>query len=239
MRKIILVAVVCAFVAVPVLADPPHGAFSDSATMDYTRLTNYFSGNGGEFTLSQYMSQPYLSNAAYASVAKAQDGDSTSFQTFCMEQYEYVAQPMTFYVSEQNAALTAAGSHAWKGGTGIGDDLDPRTAYLYTKFATGTLTGYDYSVAGRATSAGALQNAIWFIEGEGGVSNSFVALADTAVAVGGEWYGKGIGNVRVIQAYKLDGSIAQDQLYFVPVPGAVLLGFLGLGYAGTKLRRFV
>jgi hypothetical protein len=25
----------------------------------------------------------------------------------------------------------------------------------------------------------------------------------------------------------------------VPIPGAVLLGFLGLGYAGTKLRRFV
>jgi hypothetical protein len=28
-------------------------------------------------------------------------------------------------------------------------------------------------------------------------------------------------------------------LYLVPVPAAVLLGFLGLGYAGMKLRKMV
>ena len=171
-----------------------------------------------------------------------------SFQTFCVERTEYVASPMdivvsTTFIDESTVLGAGDGSHAIWGSKTYGDNLDDRTAYLYTQFATGTLTGYDYTLAGRSTSAGDLQNAIWWIEGEGGANNGFVALADTAVAFGGEWYGKGIGDVRILNTWA-PGRIGewdykkQDQLYLVPVPAAVLLGMLGLSVAGIKLRKF-
>jgi hypothetical protein len=53
-----------------------------------------------------------------------------------------------------------------------------------------------------------------------------------------------IGPVRVLQAVVLDKDgipigYGQDLLYVVPVPAAVLLGMLGMGAAGLKLRKFV
>lgn len=234
------IAIVCA--AVPALADFYGGQ------INYSRISGYYAGSGGEFTLqsdggpglllpvTQY--HPYVRNIGPV---------SNSFQSFCLEAGEYVAGTMQINVSE-TAVGGGPGSHAVYGGTGVGDDLDPRTAYLYWKFATGTLTGYDYTGAGRAADAKALQQAIWYLEGEsGGVSNGFVTAADTAVASGGEWYMQygpdSIGPVRVLNmwaSYDPDtgtfSGAKQDQLYLVPVPGAALLGVFGLGLV-TRLRR--
>ena len=135
--------------------------------MMWTRVANHFQGGGGEFTLYKDGIPQYLSNLGYADVAKAQDGSPESFQTFCVELYEYVAQPMDIYVSTTDIFGIEGWSHAIDGGNPpIGDDLDQKTAYLYTKFATGTLSNYVWSGASRATSAGALQKAIWKIEDE-------------------------------------------------------------------------
>ena len=246
MRKLVFIAIVCAFMAVPAMADYSGG------WVYYNRIGGYYSGNGGEFTLSTDGGPGLLLNlSAYAATTKNQTGSTAtpSFQTFCVEATEYIASPMeimvsTTFINEGTGAVTGPGSHAILGSLSFGDNLDSRTAYLYTKFAQGTLAGYNYGV-GRAASADALQKAIWSIEGEAGgvISNSFVTLANTAVASGGEWYGKGIGDVRILNtwtpghvdesAYKL-----QDQLYLVPVPGAVLLGMLGLSVAGLKLRKY-
>jgi hypothetical protein len=236
--------------------------------MYYGRVGGHYAGNGGEFTLRKDGIGlggviDYLTNSDYADVARARDGDWTSFQTFCIELGEYTAQPMDLYVSEQNALLTGPGSHAWKGGTGAGDDLDARSAYLYYQFAKGLLNyTYDNSakivVGGvalsRAQTAGALQRVFWKIEQEdggvgwgtsvGGISLSAeqqtLAQAYVDEAQGeidaGRW--TGLGRVRVLQAYTTGGGLSQDQLYLIPVPGAVLLGILGLGAAGLRLRRF-
>jgi hypothetical protein len=196
-----------------------------------------------------------LNNAAYDAKARGLDGHPESFQTFCVETGEYVAQPMdiivsTTFINEVNpggGAVTGPGSHAILGGKAFGDNLDPRTAYLYTKFATGTLAGYTYVAgAGRIASARDLQKAIWYIEQEaGGANNAFVALALDATTAGGttdEWVGMGIGDVRILNtwtpghvgqsAYKL-----QDQLYLVPAPAAIVLGMMGLGLVGWLKRR--
>ena len=240
--KLLIISIVIALClsATPVVA-APHGAGYSGGTAKIGRLSGYYI-KGGEFTI--YDDTPgsmLLSNANYADVARKQDGNAESFQTFCVERWEGLAPTVDIWVSTANVDTTP-GSHAYEGGTGIGDDLEPMTAYLYTRFATGTLAalGYDYTPGpGREADSLALQNVIWYIEGEFwpgwtpvGQEKTFY---DAAVAAG--W--TDIKNVLVMQMNDpLGGEIKQDQIYYIPVPAAVLLGILGLGVAGIKLRKY-
>jgi len=233
-RRFALVAIALALITAPALADYPGGR------MNYNRISGYYSGNGGEFTLYPRQGFQYLSNAAYAGSTRNKKWDN-SFQTFCVETKEFVAQPMDVTVSTTYVNGNEGWSHAIRGGEPIGDDLDPMTAYLYTQFATGVLSNYNW-VAGsaRKNSAGALQQAIWYIEGEigslpGGQATTWYNEAYTAVH-SGPWYNQ-IGNVRVLNMYTTSGGLAQDQLYLIPAPGAALLGVLGLGLVGWVRRR--
>lgn len=148
-----------------------------------------------------------------------------------------------------------------------GDNLGSRTAYLYQQFALGMLSGYTYGSTpsgglSRSETAGVLQRVIWALEDEGGYqAGGFVQETtgfygvqldkEAEVDLANYWYSNmdigswtGIGNVRVLQLYGsyVAGTYScnrQDQLYLaVPVPAAVLLGMLGLGAAGLKLRKF-
>ena len=248
MKKVVLIIVLCAFAVTPAMADFSGGQ------VYWERLGGYYSGNGGEFTFrSDGGPGLLLSIGAYDATTSGLGTWGESFQTFCLEGGEYVysgqsleIEVSTTFIDETTGELlTGTGSHAILGSKAYGDNLDARTAYLYTKFATGTLTGYDYTLAGRATSAYDLQRAIWYIEGEAnGANNYFVELAVKAISDGGEWVGMGIGNVRVLNTWVPGGHVGdlnyarQDMLYLVPVPTAVILGLLGLGVAGIKLRKY-
>jgi len=248
MRKLVFIAVLCAFVAAPVMADFGHGAGYDGGTANWDRKGGYYAGQGGEFTIEG--TGLLLSNSAYAATTSGIGSNADSFQSFCIEMAENIYEPMEIWVSEASTtALTTygSGSHAWKGGSSSGDDLDPMTAYLYTRFATGSLAalGYDYDpLATRSASAAALQNVIWGIEGElsswnpGGLSGLEKTFYDAAFAA--NW--SDIRNVRVLQMYKQGSNcnfeLKQDQLYLTPIPGAVILGILGLGVVGIKLREY-
>jgi len=252
MRKLVFIAVLCAFFATPVLADPfGHGEGYDGGTAYWDREDGYYAGQGGEFTIEG--AGLLLSNSAYAATTSGIGSDADSFQSFCIEMAENIYEPMEIWVSEASTtALTTygSGSHAWEGGTGSGDDLDPMTAYLYTMFATGTLDGYNYTAGvARVASAAALQNVIWGIEGElsswnpnslTGLEEDFYDDAYNAVYQTQTW--SGIRNVRVLQMYRdsdnCDYGRKQDQLYLTPIPGAAILGILGLGVAGLKLRKY-
>ena len=246
----IVVCLLCLFVAAPVMADYYGGR------ADYTQLSAYSAGQGGEFRIEPDTGFT-LSNSAYADTTKNQGGVAGSFQSFCLEVTEYIYDNSYIKVSE-TFVNGNPGSHAYKGSESGGDDLDPETAWLYTQFATGQLTDYAYTgtVDGlnRSQTAGALQRLIWATEEEGGndfmspfkgislndAQRSLITDWETAY-LGSGW--SGIGNVRVLQLYGSYSNgeyscIRQDQLYLVPVPGAVLLGLLGLGAAGIKLRKF-
>jgi len=258
MRKLIFITILSMFLAAPAFADYTNGTVTYGGRINYTQ-NPYGYGRGGEFTVSSDGAPGLLlGNNAYADITSGLAGHAESFQTFCVETDEYIYSGNKIYVSE-TFLNGNPGSHAWRGGaeTNAGDNLDFRTAYLYTQFATGNLAGYNYSNSGsgltRAQTAGALQRVIWSIEGEGGnvFANDFMSTNLNAAqqALATSWWDAAedcdwtdIGYVRVLQAVTVDQygnptGYGQDLLYLVPVPGAVLLGMLGFGVAGLKLRK--
>jgi hypothetical protein len=260
-KKLLFTIILSVLISVPTFADfTGHGAGDYGGTAYPTRLSGYYEGGGGEFTIYDTSSTNLLlTNDAYASTTSGKGGHSESFQTFCMESDESTPDYsyMKIWVSEasvnSNGTTNAygSGSHAWNGGsnTNYGDNLDFKTAWLYTQFATGNLYNYAYSGSvnglNREKTAEALQWLIWDTEGESKSSLSLNSTQNTLVSTWNSLYSQsgwtGIGDVRILQCYTSYDNRAQDFLYLmtpVPVPGAVLLGLLGMAVAGAKLRKF-
>jgi len=188
-------------------------------------------------------------------IATVLSGGSGSFNTFCLEYNEYFSYGQTLRV--QNISLGAV-----NGGVGVGaggtapangqpgfDPISKQTAWLYTQFRAGSLSGYGGS--NHASDANALQNAIWYLENEitslgSGITTaerdraqSWINSANTAVAAG--WSNN---NVRVLNLMRQDAQgnftvRAQDQLYITPVPEpeTYMMLLAGLGLMGFVARR--
>lgn len=196
------------FVAIVAVLGTP--AFAD---MKITLADGLGSTDGGEFLATVVGTSAIGENAV-----------GSTFSTFCVETNEGLSFGPTYTVTIDTVAI-AGGS-----GGPTPDPLDPRSAYLYNKWLDG-------GIAHTPGNADALQNALWYIEQEGGVNNALVAEAATAVA--GAW-GNTIGLIRVMNLTDATGALKQSLLVrAVPIPASILLGFLGLGAAGLKLRKSV
>jgi hypothetical protein len=174
-----------------------------------------------------------------ASTSNQDQGRLPSFQSFCLEENEYIYAGSTF-----TAVLNSKAIYGGVGGGPQGDPISAGTAWLYHNFQNQTLPEYEWTdVAGRHASAAELQNTIWWLEqeaGDPGAGNTFrnQVIAEFGNASNAMADNNGKYPVAVLNLYNGDGSRAQDMLVCVPIPGALLLGFLGLGAAGLKLRQF-
>lgn len=206
-----------------------------ASTVTLDRVSGYYYSSGGEFNISP------VGGGAYApEVIVNNRYGNPGYESFCMQVDESVAIPGTYSATASQVDDT-------------GNALRIGTAYLYAQFASGTLSGYDYADtaggtgSGRAASAWALQNAIWWLQGE---SNGNHTTADEA-AIGAYYLSlvsgmfgdpqaaaHGAYGVDILNLYN-GGIQYQSQLTLhVPDAGAtaMLLG-LALGAIGLVSRK--
>jgi len=199
-----------------------------------------FPTDGGEFLVqpSGFSFGPARLPAALASPSRG----PTQFETFCLERNEFLSFNTVYNVTIDTYAT--GGGLGGQTSPGI-DYLDPKTAWLYQQFINGTLAGYVYTGwAARVASANALQDAMWFIEGElplatlGNLAGQTLAFYNAAVAANPT----SIGGVRVMNPYSLGRPVTDHQsqlVSLIPAPAGVVLVMIGVGLLAWNKKRLV
>lgn len=230
MKKLLIVSVLCAFVAAPAFGEylgtfywtPDQFLYPGAPTvqlnavaivdMDYTSFGfTAPTSNGGPFWV------------------QVVQGTLNGFNTLCVESSVTQSLNDNYWASVDDVAYAGRVGSA-------GDPISNRTEWIYDQYLSNHLKAY---------TGATISEAIWMGEGEAtpnlgnAVWNAAVlAIPDPQVGLATHtrvlnlWTLEKVGDVYV-------ATDVQSHLITVPVPAAVLLGFLGLGYAGMRLRKHV
>jgi hypothetical protein len=216
--------------------------------------TNLYASYDGTVTLNQGPNS-FVNGGEFTAVTSGLG----TFQTFCIE-YGEEFSPGSLYDYKQNTGAVAGGPgwNAIDPNTGLPmDNISIGTAWLYSQFRAGTLA--NYFTGTRQANAGALQDAIWYLEGEtttlayNGADGTYYynlaklnagsgSLSDTQVMA------DSLGAYGVIALNLFTGgndtpdnpgSRAQDQLAIVPEPTTMIAGALLLLPFGASTLRIL
>lgn len=229
MKKLISVMVLFVFLTLTTMAMASQVTFVGGSGYG-----PYQTGLGGEFTLDPSADLEWVLGS-YASGISSNVIPGT-FQSFCLEVSEHVSAYATYNAVLNNAAVLGGG-----GAVNGADPISIGTAYLYSEFAKGTLKDYAFTgtETAREASAALLQNAIWYLEGEGGAANYYYDLAKEVLLVNNVFAdNNGKFNVAVLNLTASDGR-HQDVLVATPIPPALWLlgsGLLGLVALHRKFK---
>lgn len=204
-----------------------------------TRENGYFGGSGGEFSVVG-LGSAQLPGSGYVPGENGTSLSAGSFQTFCVE-YQVHVSPGSDYWYSISDEVQFANDHGL-GYVALGTD------WLYDQFARGILSGYEYEKGtDRAASAIALQNAIWFIQGQiadAGTGAGFVVIAEGAVGASElNSQSNGMYGTRALNLWSQDNPTrpydVQTQLIRVPDGGTTvaLLGIAICSLAFVARRR--
>jgi len=212
------------------------------AQMTLTMIDNtsqYSYGVGGEFravgnpALDAAVNWNAYSSKTQGTISSSVDGGAWGynsglngqryFQTFCTETEEDFSPGSSY-------PITSIGTAAMYAGTGHPVPITLGVAYLYSQFAAGTLAGYTYTYGtDRSTSAGTLQEAIWYLLGEYQYGAALAGFALTDLQNSGipqaKWTNPANGSYGVADMVLDAPGQAQDQLVMVPVPEPTTLFF--------------
>ena len=212
MKKIVFIAVVCAFMSVPASADlmTNGGAESGDLTGWTVDLSSATSGN---------------TNIIAATTQQLQSGPTV---------FPYSGSYFFTFANEATAAAANSGitiSMSQTGSSGLGYPILTLQGWVQTEGADdGEAVLTFYGDAGETSVLGT---------GNTGVLNSHLAWSPFSISAttpGGvdHWKVTLLGTVNA-STY---ANVFYDDVQLVPVPGAVLLGILGLSAVGVKLRKF-
>lgn len=160
---------------------------------------------------------------------------SIDYIGFCLEQNEHVTMGATYVIDSVADYANAGGV----GGAVNGQDaLSDATKWVYWNYMTGNL--------GAKTNAltDAVQNVIWYLEGEIAFNSSFGSYYNSWVTGQSDYSISGV--VKVLNLESTDGALAQSMIIGepgstpspVPEPNTMLLFGAGMaGLAGVARRR--
>jgi len=129
-------------------------AISASGAQLTINYGNAHYGSGGEFRITSGDAWATSVAANYAASAKSGGG----FETFCIEYNEHFSPGSIYYYQISPDAI--------KGGMTTSDPISAGTGFLYGLYARGLLSGYSDINNLYASGPGALQQTLWFLEGE-------------------------------------------------------------------------